>query len=90
MLLTLLLLSSDIAQRDIAEAAEDRDAFEIFNSKSPNEYDDEIDRDLLVEEVLQDTPARDVGVREAWASRSGWGRKEDLSFFHFSFLSHVR
>ena len=31
----------------------------------------------LVEETIRDTPAEPVGVREEWATKTGWNRRED-------------
>jgi len=39
---------------------------------------EEIDLDELVASVLEDFPARETGVREEWATRTGVGRKEPI------------
>ena len=39
----------------------------------------DFDEDSLVQEIIQENPPAEQGLRAEWKSRTGWNRKEDIN-----------
>ena len=58
-------------------------SFTIFDAgktaMNPGNKVDDFDEDLLVQEIIQENPPAEQGLRAEWKSRTGWNRKEDIN-----------